>query len=80
MEYTTNQEIKLDITPYEVARLFCNMNENEQAQFFNEVGEITEREWASPFCFQMASVEKSNYLMDCGRDVMKTIGEYGDKN
>ncbi|MEJ8803159.1 hypothetical protein [Pontibacter sp. H249] len=79
MKYTTNQEIELDITPYEVARLFCNMDGDEQAQFFSEIGEITVREWAAPFCIQMATVEGSNFLQDKGRDVMKTIGEYSEK-
>lgn len=38
MEYKIKQEIKIDISPEEVADLFCRMHDDEQALFFNQVG------------------------------------------
>lgn len=67
-------EIKMPLTPKDAAIIFCSMNAEEQAKFFNEVFEESNK-WDAPFEFQMASIKG---LTEGGRKIMRTIGDYYD--
>lgn len=62
-------EIKVDAPT--LAKAFWDLDEDEQAIFFNALGAFKER-----FPFQMQHVAYSVYLQDDGRAVMQTIGDY----
>lgn len=71
------QELEVILTPEELAAEFCNMDDKEQAKFFNEIGNIVQNTWTSPFVFQLQAVIDSEHLTDDGRYVMQSVGEYG---
>ena len=64
-------------TPAELAFEFANMDNEQQAMFFNELAIITEK-WKYPFCFQLQSLIETPFLTKEGRSIMEMIGEYGD--
>ena len=71
----------VDITPQLVAELFCNMDNHEQALFFNEIPEIASH-WKekggsfNDFCFQLQYITNDDGLTLAGRRCMQQIGEY----
>ena len=69
--------IKIDPTVSEIAQAFCDMDADEQANFFNIINEITSK-WKRPFCIQLQSVTDSKFLSTAGRNVMEQIGMYSD--
>jgi len=71
--------IPILLTPEELAFEFCNMGNNKQAIFFNEVSEISSK-WEKPFCFQLQSIIDDKSLTQGGRKIMESIGEYGENN
>jgi len=77
MEKTITIEVIL--TPQETAKLFCDMNMDDQATFFNEIYNIVTTEWLAPFCFQLESITNSSILTNDGRKIMQEIGEYSSK-
>jgi len=77
MELKKNVDIAVEITPEEVAKLFCDMNSREQAVFFNSVYDQTLK-WDRPFCFQLQSIIEEDVLRISGKNIMSQIGEYGD--
>lgn len=70
-------EVKLPITVNDVADLFCSMDGEEQALFFNCIGENVKK-WNMGFIFQMQSVCDTEKLTEEGRKIMKEIGDYSD--
>jgi hypothetical protein len=68
-------EVEIEVSPKELATVFCEMNANEQAEFFNQVALISDS-WVAPFCFQLQYITESELLADNGRDVMEAIGDY----
>ena len=74
IEFTT--EVKANVTPKQLAQLFAHMDNNQQAEFFNEVGRIAE-DWKAGLCMQMCYVSSSDVLNATGRAVMEKIGEWG---
>ena len=71
-------KIPVEVTPQEAAFEFCNWDSVKQAAFFNEISELTTK-WERPFCFQLQSIADIESLTDGGRDVMESIGEYGEE-
>lgn len=67
-----------EITPQKVGDLFCSMDNNEMADFFNEIA-INIKDWQHPFVFQMQGLTDTNHLSDGAREIMKQIGEYSSK-
>jgi hypothetical protein len=61
----------------ELAEVFCAMDDEEQAGFFNRIAEIT-KAWEAPFCFQLNAISESKHLNDDGRKIMAQIGEYAE--
>jgi len=64
-----------EITPEIVAELFCNMDAEAQAKFFNEIDKLASV-WSAPLCFQMQGITDDSGLSLGGRRVMQMIGEY----
>jgi hypothetical protein len=72
------RKFNLDVvpTPDELAFEFSQMNDEQQAMFFNELADIVGK-WDGTFCFQMQFVRDNQALTQEGRNVMRQIGEYG---
>lgn len=66
------------LTPQQVAQLFCSMDNEEMAAFFNEVAKDVAT-WNSDFCFQMQSLTDTKELSDAARGIMAQIGNYAPK-
>ena len=47
--------VDVTLTPDELAFEFANMDDEQQAMFFNELARLTEK-WEQPFCFQLQSI------------------------
>lgn len=71
-------EIKsqVEVTPKLLAKLFANMGNHEQAEFYNELGRLAQ-DWHMGLCMQMCVVRHSDRLNACGRATMAKIGEWG---
>ncbi len=72
-------EVDFKITPESLADVFCDMNADEQASFFNHVSDFTSK-WDGNFCFQLQAIQDSKALESKGRRVMASIGEYSEKS
>lgn len=72
---TKDLELELNLDYGEIAELFCELNEEEQACFFNTLAELTE-EWEHPFCMQLQHITDCKILTPEGRAIMKQIGDY----
>ena len=72
------RKINVDIvpTPDELASEFAQMDDEQQAMFFNELAIIVSK-WDRPFCFQLQFVRDHPALTLEGKSVMQQIGEYG---
>lgn len=72
-----NQEVlvQVTVTPEKLAELFCEMDESEMADFFNNIA-IESKSWETPFCNQMESLIRTGTLNESGRKIMQVIGEY----
>ena len=64
----------LPAAPDLVAEMFAHMDSEEQAKFFNHVGEIASQ-WIFPE-MQLQYLTDEPGLTLCGRRVMQGIGEY----
>ena len=69
--------VPVDLTPQELAFEFCNMSDEDQAEFFNSLAKIVEN-WQAPFSFQLQYLADCTTLTQDGKSVMKLIGEYGE--
>lgn len=72
---TRRPKVELELSPYDVAKLFCDMDGDDQARFFNHVKEISD-EWKYEFVMQLQYVTDSKELTNDGRSIMSQIGEY----
>jgi len=72
-----NRNINADIvlTVKDVAELFCQMDGEQQAHFFNCVAKEVEK-WNSPFVFQLQSILETEKLTTEANQIMREIGEY----
>jgi hypothetical protein len=68
------QEIQL--TPKELATEFCEMDDEQQSEFFNQIGWIVQTRWDEPFEFQMQNIIDSSKLNDFGKNILKIIRDY----
>jgi hypothetical protein len=71
--------IDVTLSPSELAFEFANMDNEQQAMFFNELFNIVEK-WDRPFCFQLQSLIDSKSLTREGRYIMESIGQYGSQD
>jgi hypothetical protein len=63
-----NTDVELDLPPKTVAELFWNFDSDEQAQFFNALGDNQQFQW------QMNQVALSSELGLSGAKAMTAIG------
>lgn len=68
--------VEIQATPQMVAELFCSMNEDEQADFFNSVADKVKHWRIGEIETQLNGVSESFILNDDGRKLMKLIGDY----
>lgn len=68
-------EQNVDVTTEQVAKLFCDMDAEQQAHFFNEVATQV-KSWKGTFSAQMWGVANESILSDNARTVMASIGTY----
>lgn len=68
-------EAEVHPSPEELADVFWAMDSEEQAWFFNHLGEISQQ----GISFQLQAVTDSERLTHHGRFVMSKIGDYSDK-
>lgn len=61
-----------DYLPQIIADLFCDMTSNDQAAFFNSVGDRSAL-WARPSCFQWGEVKGD--LAQSGREFISDLKE-----
>ena len=65
--------VAIELGGREIADLFWNLCEREQAEFFNQLGTF------KPLPFQLQSVTDSEELANDGRHAMARIGEYAER-
>lgn len=75
---TEKVQVEISITPSKLADLFCQMDANEQASFFNLIADDVATWPSCNFELQMQYVTDSGVLTDGGRQIMKTIGAYSE--
>lgn len=66
----------IDPTPLELAQVFCGMDANDQADFFQAIAHEVEK-WDRPFCFQLQAIIDNKRLSQSGAFIMIQIGDYG---
>lgn len=71
-------EINIALSGKEVAAEFCNLDEVEQAAFFNAIAKDAET-WQNRFDLQMAAVERTGLVTSGGRSIMRIIGQFADE-
>jgi hypothetical protein len=74
--YRTTIPIDINITPKELAELFCAMDGDQQAIFFSEIAKIIKSWKAGGFDYQLAYIVDSRKLTKDGSDVMELIGSF----
>lgn len=74
-----NIPLNIDYTPSpeELAVEFCELGEDEQARFFNQVAKTLKE---SSLSMQLEFISQSKLLTSDGRWVMQQIGSYGGHN
>jgi hypothetical protein len=65
---------KISVSVNQLVELFWSMDENEQAEFFNKLGEV------EGLPLQLQAVTDSEMLRFSGRWAMDTIGQYAEKS
>ncbi len=65
----------IEFKSIDIAKLFCDLDGDQMAEFFTEVKRISDT-WMGSFVMQMQYVKDSNASTDDGRSIMRTIGEY----
>lgn len=71
---TRTLEQTISVTPEELAEVFWAMDDEEQAKFFNHLGEI-----ADALPMQLQYVTDNDALTIRGRMTMQYIGEYAEE-
>ncbi len=66
--------IELKLTPKEIAELFCELDNHDQAIFFNEVGKIM-KSWPGIPYVQVTSFIESKSLNEHGHMLLRFISE-----
>jgi len=67
-----NVNVKIEITPQILAKIFWEMYDDEQADFFNNLSVLAS---ISEIEEQLYHVKKSDMLTESGKEVMSRFGE-----
>lgn len=72
-----HEKIVFDVSPEEVAKMFCEMDSEDQAKFFNAIAKEV-KSWKYDFVFQLQHISDESCLTPEARTVMREIGEYAN--
>lgn len=75
-----NIPIEIKPTSKELAKCFCDMYADEQAEFFHYIATIVKEEWATSFEFQVQSIIDSEFYNGNAKKIMKILGEYANES
>ena len=78
-ELRCNVEVAIHPSAEELAIVFAEMDDEEQAEFFNALACCVAK-WDAPFCFQLENIRQNERLTDAAREIMLQIGEYAYKD
>jgi hypothetical protein len=65
-----------DLTPEELAALFCDLDDDGQAAFLNRVGEIAAGWPGAGWCIQSLCIVQSPDLSDYGKRVIERLADH----
>jgi len=68
--------VELELSGFEIAQLFWQLDADQQAHFFDELRRISS---PGAFVMQMQAITQSNLLSSGGRTIMGYIGEYSNE-
>ena len=71
------QLVEVHLTPEELAAELYRMGDDEQAVFFNRLGELA-MSCNNPFSLQLHAIIVNPRLANSGRWIMRQIGEYAE--
>ena len=63
-------------TVEELAVEFCEMDDEQQVEFFNQIGWIVKTKWDKSFAFQMQYIIDNPDLNEFGKYILNIIKEY----
>jgi hypothetical protein len=72
-------EVTLDLTPAQLAEAFCELGDEEQADFFIAAARIALEKWTHPACMQWHAVGR--HLRDCScstYDAQQMVSDIAD--
>ena len=69
-------DVVIGLTAEDIAEVFCKMDGQEQAAFFNEIASLSAKWKGTSFPFQAQAITDSENLAPAGRRIMQTIGDY----
>ena len=72
---TKTVNIKLELTPKDLAEEFCEMDSDEQVEFFNYVGKLS-KDWDKPFALQCQSMKDSEVITKDGKKIIEVLWDY----
>jgi hypothetical protein len=67
------KEVKVEMSPQEIATIWWSMDAGSQAEFFNHIASLSDDDCLNS---QLAWVDKSDVLTPAGRYVMDKIGSF----
>jgi len=70
-----NMDIIVELTPYELANDFCNMDADEQALVFAYIKQISDT-WTHSLSWQINAITLSNQFSDDANKFMRLLGDY----
>ncbi len=76
MKITKTISAEFVLSMKDLARAFCDLDQNEMAEFFNEVDKDVQERWVAPFEFQLEGLRTAENLSNGGREIMRKLGEY----
>lgn len=79
MSIKRNETFVIYPTPEELADEFTNMDDEQQAQFFNAVAIAAER-YDFHWCFQLSAISRHPALSAEACAWMRELGEYADEH
>jgi hypothetical protein len=74
LRLTIPHQVAIPLSGAEIADLFWDLDDHEQAEFFNQLAK------KDRLALQLQAVTDSENLTIAGRVVMNRIGEYSNKN
>lgn len=72
---TRSAVIEVELSPYELAQAFCEMDADKQALVLTHIVQLSS-EWDKPFEFQVQAIVDSKNFLNGANKLMKIFGEY----